>query len=62
MLFVHPTAEVAGDAFIGPQVCFTNDVLPRAITPQGTAKSQYDWCMATRRASGDMYALVGGDS
>ena len=29
--------------FIGPHVCFTNDLLPRAITPDGKLKSAEDW-------------------
>src|ERR1700719_662070 len=29
--------------FIGPHVCFTNDLLPRAITPDGKLKSPDDW-------------------
>jgi acetyltransferase-like isoleucine patch superfamily enzyme len=29
--------------FIGPHVCFCNDVLPRAITPTGDLKSDADW-------------------
>ncbi|GAC1422849.1 MAG: acyltransferase [Ktedonobacteraceae bacterium] len=29
--------------FIGPHVCFTNDLLPRAITPEGALKSADDW-------------------
>jgi UDP-2-acetamido-3-amino-2,3-dideoxy-glucuronate N-acetyltransferase len=29
--------------FIGPHVCFTNDMLPRAITPDGRLKSMDDW-------------------
>lgn len=29
--------------FIGPHVCFTNDMLPRAITPDGNLKSADDW-------------------
>ncbi len=29
--------------FVGPQVCFTNDFLPRAINPDGTLKSAADW-------------------
>ena len=29
--------------FIGPHVCFTNDLLPRAITPDGKLKSADDW-------------------
>jgi UDP-2-acetamido-3-amino-2,3-dideoxy-glucuronate N-acetyltransferase len=29
--------------FVGPHVCFTNDLLPRAITPGGKRKSADDW-------------------
>ncbi|HZR43058.1 MAG TPA: acyltransferase [Ktedonobacteraceae bacterium] len=29
--------------FIGPHVCFTNDMYPRAITPDGKLKSADDW-------------------
>jgi acetyltransferase-like isoleucine patch superfamily enzyme len=30
-------------AFVGPQVCFTNDYWPRAVNPDGTLKSAADW-------------------
>lgn len=29
--------------FVGPHVCFTNDMFPRAITPEGELKSAEDW-------------------
>lgn len=29
--------------FVGPHVCFTNDLFPRAITPAGHLKSADDW-------------------
>lgn len=29
--------------FIGPHVCFTNDLRPRAINPDGSLKSADDW-------------------
>ncbi len=29
--------------FVGPHVCFTNDMFPRAITPDGALKSAEDW-------------------
>ena len=32
--------------FIGPHVCFTNDLAPRAITPDGRFKSADDWEIA----------------
>lgn len=29
--------------FVGPHVCFTNDLFPRAINPDGSIKSGDDW-------------------
>ena len=29
--------------FVGPHVCFTNDLFPRAITPEGKLKGVADW-------------------
>jgi len=34
---------VEDGVFIGPHVCFTNDRLPRAVNPDGTAKTDDDW-------------------
>jgi UDP-2-acetamido-3-amino-2,3-dideoxy-glucuronate N-acetyltransferase len=34
---------VEDGVFIGPHVCFTNDLYPRAITPDGRLKSAGDW-------------------
>lgn len=33
--------------FVGPHVIFTNDRLPRAITPTGTLKTTDDWTLGT---------------
>jgi UDP-2-acetamido-3-amino-2,3-dideoxy-glucuronate N-acetyltransferase len=33
--------------FVGPHVCFTNDLHPRAITPDGKLKSAEDWVVTT---------------
>lgn len=33
--------------FVGPHVIFTNDRLPRAITPTGTLKTTADWVLGT---------------
>jgi len=33
--------------FIGPHVCFTNDMFPRAITLDGTLKGAQDWEIST---------------
>lgn len=35
--------EVHDGAFIGPHVIFTNDLVPRAVNPDGTLKSADDW-------------------
>lgn len=40
-LFEGVTVE--DGVFIGPHVCFTNDLFPRAITPDGKLKSADDW-------------------
>jgi UDP-2-acetamido-3-amino-2,3-dideoxy-glucuronate N-acetyltransferase len=34
---------VEDGVFIGPQACMTNDVYPRAITPEGELKAADDW-------------------
>jgi UDP-2-acetamido-3-amino-2,3-dideoxy-glucuronate N-acetyltransferase len=33
--------------FVGPQVCFTNDYLPRAVNPDLTLKTADDWHVGT---------------
>ncbi|CCO23205.1 acyltransferase [Maridesulfovibrio hydrothermalis] len=39
--------------FIGPTVCFTNDLFPRAVDPEGNLKDYHDWkCYETRIKTG----------
>lgn len=40
---VYEPAVVEDGAFIGPAVVFTNDYLPRAVTPDGEPKSAAHW-------------------
>ena len=40
---VYEPAHVEDGVFIGPAVVLTNDRFPRAITPDGAAKSAADW-------------------
>ncbi|MEE6283291.1 acyltransferase [Georgenia sp. MJ170] len=40
---VYEPAELADGVFIGPAAVLTNDTHPRAINPDGTAKSAADW-------------------
>jgi acetyltransferase-like isoleucine patch superfamily enzyme len=41
--------EVEDGVFIGPHVCFTNDLFPRAVNPDLTPKSAADWKVSTTR-------------
>ncbi|MBN2458148.1 N-acetyltransferase [Candidatus Woesearchaeota archaeon] len=40
---VYHGVTIKDGVFIGPHVCFTNDKNPRAITHNGTLKSDKDW-------------------
>jgi UDP-2-acetamido-3-amino-2,3-dideoxy-glucuronate N-acetyltransferase len=41
-LLYHP-AVLGNGVFVGPGACFTNDLYPRAVTPEGVRKSAADW-------------------
>lgn len=40
---VYHGVTIEDGVFVGPHVCFTNDLLPRAITPGGALKGNDDW-------------------
>jgi UDP-2-acetamido-3-amino-2,3-dideoxy-glucuronate N-acetyltransferase len=40
---LYEGVELADGVFVGPQVCFTNDYLPRAVNPDGSLKTASDW-------------------
>ncbi len=44
---VYHGVEIADGVFLGPHVCFTNDLNPRAIRVDGTARAEADWVLAT---------------
>ncbi len=44
---VYHQAIIEDGVFIGPNVCFTNDRIPRAINPDGSLKSADDWEVST---------------
>lgn len=43
LALVYEPAVLEDGVFVGPAVVFTNDHYPRAINPDGTAKSASDW-------------------
>lgn len=40
---VYEPAVLADGVFVGPAAVFTNDHFPRAVNPDGSAKSTHDW-------------------
>jgi UDP-2-acetamido-3-amino-2,3-dideoxy-glucuronate N-acetyltransferase len=40
---IYHGSEIEDGVFVGPQACFTNDRMPRAINPDGGLKSADDW-------------------
>ena len=44
---VYHGVTVEDGVFIGPHVCFTNDMRPRAINVDGTPKAVDDWVLST---------------
>jgi UDP-2-acetamido-3-amino-2,3-dideoxy-glucuronate N-acetyltransferase len=43
---VYHGVTIEDGVFVGPHVCFTNDLLPRAINPDGILKSATDWALS----------------
>ena len=42
---VFDGVTLADGVFVGPHVCFTNDLRPRAINPDGSLKAPTDWAL-----------------
>lgn len=40
---IYHGVTIEDGVFVGPRVCFTNDMFPRAITPEGELKTDSDW-------------------
>ena len=40
---VYHGVTLEDGVFVGPHVCFCNDLIPRAVTPDGDLKSADDW-------------------
>lgn len=43
---VYNGVTIEDGVFIGPHVCFTNDLLPRAVNPDGSSKVIDDWIIS----------------
>ncbi len=43
---VYHGVKIEDGVFVGPHVCFTNDMRPRAINPDGTLKAADDWVLS----------------
>jgi len=46
---VYHGVTIEDGVFVGPHVCFTNDLRPRAVNPDLSLKSADDWLLATTR-------------
>ena len=44
---VYHGVTLEDGVFVGPHVCFTNDLRPRAINPDGSLKAADDWVLST---------------
>lgn len=40
---VYHGVTIEDGVFVGPHVCFTNDMFPRAVNPDGSLKAASDW-------------------
>ena len=43
---IYHGVTIENGVFVGPHVCFTNDMRPRAINPDGALKSADDWIVS----------------
>ncbi|MGQ9693029.1 MAG: DapH/DapD/GlmU-related protein, partial [Thermaceae bacterium] len=46
---IYRGVTIEDGAFIGPHVCFTNDLRPRAVNPDGSLKKDEDWVVVETR-------------
>ena len=57
---IYHGVTIENGVFIGPHVCFTNDMLPRSINADGTLKAASDWDVSETKVR--MGASLGANS
>lgn len=57
---VYHGVTIEDGVFVGPHVCFTNDLLPRAVNPDLSAKGADDWTVSETRVM--VGASIGANS
>jgi UDP-2-acetamido-3-amino-2,3-dideoxy-glucuronate N-acetyltransferase len=57
---VYHGVTLEDGVFVGPHVCFTNDMRPRAINPDGSLKAADDWVLSLTLIKGG--AALGANS
>jgi len=57
---VFAGVTIEDGVFVGPHVCFTNDLVPRAVNPDGTLKAATDWHITETRVQAG--AAIGANS
>jgi acetyltransferase-like isoleucine patch superfamily enzyme len=43
---IYHGVTIEDGVFVGPHVCFTNDLLPRAVNPDGSLKDNSEWVVS----------------
>src|SRR3990172_5061223 len=56
---VYHGVVIEDGVFVGPHVCFTNDLRPRAVNPDGSLKAADDWTLTLTRVR--QGAALGGN-
>ena len=57
---VYHGVTIEDGVFVGPHVCFTNDLRPRAVNPDGSLKAGDDWVLTETRVQPG--AAIGANS
>lgn len=59
-VFIPDGVTIEDEVFIGPHVCFTNDLYPRATNEDGSLKTEADWKIIPTLVK--KYAAIGANA